>query len=328
MTRFARLIVATAAIAVAAPAAFGQVILSDSFSRNLGTPAVLDDIPPMFGQSDWGANDNSAGGSVVASYTTFTSMDEFMQSNETGPELVDGANGILNSGRVIYDYNLGADPSVLAADAIIIQFDIDPGNTGSGTANGRDWGGLLLSDTTNSAVLGSQLAISNVNNVDVPFGIAPRNSGSIVTRLAPTNRLLDGNPDGGINEAVFDQTAYDDYVDWYNGGDGTSAGDPVLEYVNDTFYTVKLTISKPTGGTLFDDSAVHGFTLEIGPQGGALSLIDLDPSTPGVEDTLTWGDNTQTTGNANNLGARACQRKCCAPPHTRGSSSHTSNAPS
>lgn len=57
-----------AAISSAAVAGFASasVVLSDSYSRTTGLAAT----PANGGFSDWGSNDNAAGGNVVAPYLT------------------------------------------------------------------------------------------------------------------------------------------------------------------------------------------------------------------------------------------------------------------
>ncbi len=271
-----------------------QIVLSDSFDRTTGDPG--DPGPPQVdGFSDWGTTDNAVGGTAAGqAYQTFDTA--------LANEVTDGSNGIINFGRTILDYNLAQDADVIAAQAITIRVDVNPSDVGAtsnpgSNNNGRDWLGFLLADTNQPSSLGAQFALTGGNG-DARVGIGPRNSGSAITRRGPANRKLNGNPlAGNFNEPIYDPVVHADYIAWASGGDGTASGDPVEDFPNANWYTFQMVIEPDTGVSLFDDNAAHQVRFFSGPQGGPLTPLDPDPSTPGTIETLfSWGDNVQSAG--------------------------------
>lgn len=282
--RYLPLVVAAATLLVAP--ATGQVILSDSFNRTTG----VNDTPANGGFSDWGSTDNAAGGSASAGQSYLLESD----ASNAAMEVTDGANAVLNFGRVILDYNLAANANLLAAGGVAIQVDVKPSDTGGGSFNGRDWLGFHLADS-NQLVgsQGAQFALTG-GNADARVGIGPRNSGSAITRRGPANIKAGGNPNS-LTEPIFDAATYSDYVAWFNGGDGTSPGDPVNDFVTDNWYTFRMVVTPDAGVGLFDDNALHHVEYFAGPQGGPLTQLDPDPSTGVIETLFSWGDNNTLT---------------------------------
>ncbi len=292
--RFLGLLVIAAIAMPLAQHVNAQVILSDSFNRTtgmFGDPGP----PPVVGDSDWGSFDNNAGGGTALPTPYLTTGDD-----GTSQEQTTGEFGFIPIGRTILDYNLGTDAQILAAGGFRVTVDLQPSNIGGGGFQGRDWLGLLLTDSNNTQVIGGQAATFNLNNSDVRVGAAPRNSGSVLTRL--DNVLFgDGKPDPNIAEDIFDQNAFDNYVTLFNSDDGSPGEDPTPEFVDDSWYTMRLDVRKAAGtAEIFDADAAHTVELYIGPQGGELQRMDFDISTPGVlEDAFSWGDNNPETGLGN-----------------------------
>ncbi|MEM7624174.1 MAG: hypothetical protein AAF333_00955 [Planctomycetota bacterium] len=290
-----RLLLALPILGFTAAPALGQIILSDSFDRTLGSPGDPDAFPPVFAETDWGMTDNGLGGTVGP-------INWIPNPDVTNPDFVNGSQGILQGGRAILDYNLATDPDIVAAQGFAVQFDVSPddsGGTEPNGQNGRDWLGFFLADTNNEMSLGGAGALAPGGNADSRFGVAPRNSGSLVSRRFLESGVVfnaDGMPDAdtGINEPIFDQSTFDAYVAWFNGGDGTDPGDPVDDFVSAAEYTVRVEFTPAAGETLFAAGAEHNFVVSIGDVGGTLSPIDLDPTTGVVENTFVWGDNATT----------------------------------
>ncbi|MEM7680805.1 MAG: dockerin type I domain-containing protein [Planctomycetota bacterium] len=260
----------------------------------------------QFGTSDWGTADNGLGGTAVGPYTTFTNTTTDLQAT------VNGSVGILEFNRLILDYNL-ATPDIIASGGVTVRVDINPGDAGEDTfpgvnANGRDWAGFVFGDTNDggqfadpsTASAGSQFFLSG-GNPDAIAAVALRNSGSALTRRfdgISLNQRVAGNPDSpSFNEPIFDASTHADYILWQDGADGSPDGDPVNSFPSDIWYTLEVTIEADPGVGLFDASGAHTISASIGLQGGALTPIDFDPTTPGVmEDSLIWGDNQNTVG--------------------------------
>ncbi|QDU71524.1 PEP-CTERM sorting domain-containing protein [Mucisphaera calidilacus] len=277
---------AATALALAASPALGQVVLSDSFDRTTG----LNEAPIDGGFSDWGSPDNALGGSAAGDYLLVSDL------ANAAMEVTDGDNAILNFGRVILDYNIATDADVLGMGAVEIKVDFNPGNTGGPSFNGRDWLGVFLGDSNQlNGSIGAQFALTG-GNPDARVGAGPRNSGSTIARLGPANIRAAGNPSAGnFNEPAYDPSALDDYIAWQAGGDGTAPGDPVEEFPNDRWYTLKLLVTSAPGFTLFEANAPHLAQLHIGPQGGTLDRVDFIPQTPEIEEQFSWGDNNTLT---------------------------------
>lgn len=258
-----------------------EVLLSDSFDRVVGDPDPDGGIA-----SDWGSNDNALGGSLSAGYTV---------SNPAGAfdvDYVDGDNGVIGFGRTVLNVNL-ATPEAIAAGSVKISIELSPSDIGLSNFQGRDWLGVLLADTNDTASLGGSGALPG-GNPDSRVGVAPRNSGTAITRRGSGNIKAGGKP-GMLTEPIFDQAAWDGYVDWFNGDDGTPPGDPVEAYPNASVYQVELIVSETAPGNLFGDNAENRAELFIGVDGGPLAPIPFDPSNP-LADTFFWGDNATTVG--------------------------------
>ena len=268
MTATRTLAAAALAALVAAPAT--AQLVTDTFSRTTGNPDILD---PDFG-SDWGSPELPITG---ANYIVSAPTSEF------DVEYVADGTGRINFGRVILDLNL-ATADAIAAGGVTISFDVNPADLNDDTANGRDWAGIVLGDSNSptGSVGGSGFATGG--NPDARLAIAPRNSGSLLSNVKPGGLNGDGNPDGGINEPIFDQGTYDRYVQFVNDG---NTGDVDNPFVNDEFYNVTLTVSETAPGNLFADGATLNYALSV----------DGDPVTlnQGMSGQFVWGDNNPLT---------------------------------
>lgn len=280
------LTVLTGTAALTTGTAAATTLLSDDFNRDAGTFGT----PPGTFASDWGANNNGLGGTLSADYS-----DAFGSTgSDFNVDWVDGSVGVLAFDRTIHNANL-ATQSAIDAGGIIVQFDINPSDAGGGSFNGRDWGGLGLSDTNSTAAVGGAAALANTN-VDVRAAIAPRNSGTAITKRATAAganfEIRAGGSPSSLTEPIFDPSTYNDYVDAFNV-DGP--GDPT-QFESPLWYTVRIIVRESSPGNLFATDATNLIEVYIGEQGGPLSRIDLNPSTTALEDTLVWGDNQKTAG--------------------------------
>lgn len=255
-------------------------ILTDTFDRTVAAPG-------------WGSVDNGS----VSGMTGIVPAD-YLNGDALNTE-VDGSQGILANNRIILDYNLAADPSVILAGGVTIQFDAAPGDL----QTGREFAGIVLADSNSLEILGGPGAI-NGGNPDSRFGLAVRNSGTVGFRQfqddgdsdpntgAPTLNLV-GNPFGGggvgaVNESVFDQATFDAYV-------ANGAG----EFVNPDIYTVEMNVTGDfTAGSVVTITA----TVDGVP-------VDFDPSTPGLDavSTIEWGDNDLRNPDGSTSGVSAPQ---------------------
>ena len=251
-----------AALALTASAASAQFVV-DTFSRTTGSVT-----PPV---SDWG---NATSGQPYIVSTP---------SSESDVEYVADGTGRINFGRTILNSNL-ATPAAVAAGGIRISFQVNPTDLNDAIALGRDWAGIVLGDSNQTNTVGGSGYITG-GNPNARIGLAPRNSGSLLSLVQPGGFRGTGNPNaGGFNEPVFDQAtfnAYDAFVDAGNAGNGT-------EFDNEQFYTVALTVTETAAGNLFADGATLNFSVTI--NGAAVTL----GQAPGG--TLVWGDNDTQTG--------------------------------
>ncbi|MEQ8836610.1 MAG: hypothetical protein RID07_07380, partial [Lacipirellulaceae bacterium] len=136
------------------------------------------------------------------------------QENYSGPL----GQGELRNGRVIANVNLASLPAVQSAGGFVVQADYYPSNSGGQGANGRDWPAIMLTDSSDTTIIGGPQAIANLGNDNIRAGFAPRNSGSLLRRLnneapggsnANDNLNAAGNPfNAGINEPVIDQGTF------------------------------------------------------------------------------------------------------------------------
>lgn len=106
------------------------LLISDSFERTTGNSN------PDGGEfvSDWGMNDNAAGGTITQTYITTptrTTGGGVNQTVQDGDETPDGDNeGVIRFGAITVDHNLATDPNVLAGNGFTVEF------TGLRTAGG------------------------------------------------------------------------------------------------------------------------------------------------------------------------------------------------
>ncbi len=325
-------------------AAFGQVLLSDSFERTtggFGDPGP----PPTPADSDWGMFDNALGGTTTpTTYITTDPPNNLIQSvglDESGDydrdgdidvadvmlwqrefgstimppgENGDGADGNFDGtvdggdlpvwrrnfggpfgkgefrfGRAILDVNLATLPGVSAAGGFAVQADVSPSDTGGAGANGRDWPALMLADTNDPSVIGGPQAIANLNNDNIRFGAAPRNSGSLLQRInnepagtqgAGDQLFATGNPfNAGINEPIIDQPAFNNYSINYLGPNAPSPPD---DFVNPSSYNVNVTVDAPNG---------------FGSGAQAFATVTVDGNPIYSNEPFTWGDDPEDADN-------------------------------
>lgn len=175
-----------------------------------------------------------------------------------GAGTVTGGTGRFTNSRIVLDYNLAADATVIAAGGFVVEFSVNPGD-GDIEGTGREFAGIALSDSNANPPYGGAGAITNQSNTTLRYALLPRNSGSagLLTRTAGDtyNLLADGNPDGGINETVFDQDVFDAY----------SASTPFPDpFVNDQFYDVRMVVlgDFSEGSDVLVTSTVNGTQLQ------------------------------------------------------------------
>ena len=232
-----KMIMVAAAFATAATAS--AAIVTDTYSRT-ETGA-------------WGTVDNGLvggdAGTVAASYTL------------DGTGSVDGSTGSFANNRIVLDYNLAADPAVIAGGGFILEWQVNPGDgddANGETGTGREFAGIGLSDSNTNPPYGGAGAITNANNETLRYAVLPRNSGSVgtLTRTAGNVRTLiaGGNPTSGFNETVFDQPVFDAYA----------AQNPLPDpYFNDAFYDVRIEVRGDftAGSTALVTTTLNGLTL-------------------------------------------------------------------
>lgn len=197
--------------------------------------------------------------------------------------------GELRFGRTILDVNLASLPAVQSAGGFAIQADIRPSDTGNAGGNGRDWAAIMIADSKDTAAIGGPGAISNLNNDNIRFGAAPRNSGSLLRRVnnepagtgAGGDQLFAvGNPfNAGINEPIIDNSTFNDYSINYLGPNGTSPPD---DYVNPSSYSVSVTVDAPNG---------------YGAGAQAFATLSVDGNTIYTNEAFTWGSDPEDADN-------------------------------
>jgi len=91
----------------------GQVLFSDSFTRTTGN------TDPLAGavDSDWGNNDNAAGGSIVQTYVTTPD-----RTSGGVQQTVNGSEGVLRFGATCIQYDLYSEANVVSAGGYSLQF--------------------------------------------------------------------------------------------------------------------------------------------------------------------------------------------------------------
>lgn len=207
------------------------------------------------------------------------------QRNNGGPF----GRGELRFGRTILDVNLASLPAVQSAGGFVVQADISPSDTGNPGGNGRDWAGIMIADTKDTALIASPQAIANAGNDNIRFGAAPRNSGSLLHRVnnepAGTGGAGDqvfaiGNPfNAGINEPIIDNPVFNDYSINYLG---PSAPSPPDDYVNPASYMVSVTVDAPNG---------------FGSGEEAFATLSVDGNTIYTNESFTWGEEPEDANN-------------------------------
>ncbi|HMO84199.1 MAG TPA: PEP-CTERM sorting domain-containing protein [Lacipirellulaceae bacterium] len=162
------------------------VLMSDSFSRTpastpVGSPPTLDTTQLPNHISDWGANNNALGGTLVQTYTTYLDtngnqgrLDAGRLSGNwlnngtpltanSGPSPITEPIGIPGFAWVQIDHDFAADATVLSAGKLRINFDLyrPPGGNlawffgqsdPTGVANGAD-GSAVLRTSNDVAIL-------------------------------------------------------------------------------------------------------------------------------------------------------------------------------
>ncbi|MEM8865816.1 MAG: hypothetical protein AAGF31_09770 [Planctomycetota bacterium] len=198
----------------------------------------------------WGAVDNGVvggeSGTVAASYTL------------DGAGSVDGSVGTFTNNRIVLDYNLAADPTIMAAGGFVVEWQVNPSD-GDVTGVGRDSAGIGISDSKLNPPYGGAGAITNTANQTLRYALLPRNSGSVGFLKRGPGNVYDLNATGDPNspnfdEVVFDQPVFDDY----------SGQSPLPDpFFNDAFYDVRIEVvgTFAAGSTTLVTSTVNGVTL-------------------------------------------------------------------
>ncbi|MEO0529981.1 MAG: hypothetical protein AAF266_05305 [Planctomycetota bacterium] len=210
-------------------------IITDTFSRTT--------------DPGWGMVDNGSVGGTNGTVAAGYALD--------GGVTTDGATGVVSNNRVVLDYNLATDPSVIAGGGFVVEWRVNP-TDGDVDGTGREFAGIGISDSNTNPPYGGAGAITNGANTTLRYALLPQNSGSVgrLTRTAGNVRTLTagGIPGPSFSEIVFDQPTFDAYA----------AQDPLPDpFVNDTFYDVRIevlgdfTAASPTLIT----STVNGVTL-------------------------------------------------------------------
>jgi hypothetical protein len=230
------------------------VVLSDDFNRT-GT--------------NWGSNNNGLGGTVTQTYLSVAGVS------------TNGTQGEIDANRVIVDYNLKNNAAIVTGGGFSVEALISP----TDLSTGREWGGIVLSSTNSTTVIGGIGAISNKSNDSVRLGLGVRNSGTLLNRINnsvdfedPANPNVtqtddlndflfgDGNPDGGINEPIFDQTTYNAYVA------ATPYTDPFASALS---YLLRVDVSLVGGFGQGNQAIASVYVNNV--------QVDMDLATPGVQ---------------------------------------------
>lgn len=180
------------AVTLAATSVSAQVILSDAFSRVAGVPG-----PNL----EWGSNDNGLGGTVVQAYNLLPNS-----PGANGGGWTDGELGYIRNNAPTVNYNLAADPNIIAAGGFIAEIELKPFQD----ANGRQWSGVNLN---NANMQGNRFVDTSSTML---AGIGVRNIGTVIARL--DNDTFFGhnypNADAGIGiEQALTGSPYQDYLD-------------------------------------------------------------------------------------------------------------------
>ncbi len=187
-------------------------------------------------------------------------------------------------------------PAAVSAGGIVVSIDLTPSDIGD-PFQGRDWIGFLLTDTAQPSSLGGSGAFFG-GNPDSRVGMAMRNSGTMMSRAIGGTGFIGGGNPNSLTEPIVDSATYNNYVAWFNGGDGTAPGDPVNEFPSNLTYNLELRVLESAPGNLFGDNATNIVEYYVGINGGAKVRIDPKPATGVLEDTFVWGDNVQSAGGA------------------------------
>ena len=193
--------------------------------------------------------------------------------------------GELRFGRTILDVNLAALPAVQSSGGFVVQADISPSDTGNPGGVGRDWAALMLADTKDTEIIGGPQAIANLNNDNIRFGAAPRNSGSLLRRInnepagaggAGDQLFGVGNPfNAGINEPIIDNSVFNNYSINYLGSNSPSPPD---NFVNNKSYAVKVDVDAPNG---------------FGVGATAFATLTVDGNAIYTNEMFTWGEDAE-----------------------------------
>lgn len=161
------------------------VLLTDTFTRTLGDVPVLGPGDPL--DTDWGANDNAAGGTIVQTYEVSNQHVDATSTWRSGA-LVDGSKGQLGYAHTEIQHDWAADATVLAAGKLTVEFDlILAGGAGGGHLGW--WFGTaetVFEETTGASGGGTPVLNSNVDAA-VFFRVGGGTGGSIDSGVTVNN---------------------------------------------------------------------------------------------------------------------------------------------
>jgi hypothetical protein len=161
------------------------VLLSDSFSRTVGEAPILGPGDPL--DTDWGVNDNAAGGTIIQTYEVSNQHVDATSTWRSGA-LVDGSKGQLGYAHAEIQHDWAADPAVLAAGKLIVEFDlILAGGAGGGHLGWWFGAAEAVFEETNGASQGGTPVLNSNVDAAVFFRVGGGTGGSIDSGVTVNN---------------------------------------------------------------------------------------------------------------------------------------------
>ncbi len=204
-------------------------LMSDDFSRTTGYP----DAPANGGFSDWGANNNALGGTLVQTY------DVQLTKNNANQHYVDGSRGRLRFGQAEVNFDWATSAAVSAAGGMIIEYDFTAPLTGGTT----EWISFVFGmDATNT--LGAFTMVEAQNGGQSPeIAMLLRKNGTTTMKFGAV-------PWSGNN---------------FTGGAWSIVGDPTVDLQHARFELTTANFNLGTSATLA--AYINGMSLDLDPLG-------------------------------------------------------------